>query len=957
MAAIEEVVDWATATNENLAHHPTGPQGRDARRTSISFQEMQAAIARWRDSLGGGSPLTTKGDIYTYSTIDDRLPVGTNGQLLSANAGEATGLLWVDPPAGTIGGSITDNQIAVGAATADEIEGTATLTYDATYLKMDDVAPFGLMLTNTSSGANAKKFSFDNYFGIAGIRFWNDAESSATELVTYQRSGTTATTISHQGNRFVFFPDSTDQGFDIHHNILELGNPLSGSAARISTPLTSDTLRLQAGTLNFGSHIELNGSSATNANDFRIGHGASLEIIAYDYSAGQLTLKSGGASPAVAVTIDNSQHVTFAEKVIFDASTTADPSFNVPEGVAPTTPVDGDVWVTAAGEFFAHLNGVSVDLAGGGGVGISGTPVNNQLAVWTDATTIEGEPSLTFNNANDRLTIGAGAAGAANPQLTIDAQLAGVPEIAFLQAGATKAFISYVDVDDMFAIGADNEIEFRPFNSGDWGILSTTSAKFGNYTFNTDQTVGVGQDNFVLTYDNASGEISLEAAPATTPGGSNLQLQYNDNGSFNGSSFCYFDLSGTSGQNPTLFLDASDPTTFWRNPRLRLVHDQHDVSHIEFYEELVRKADIRYESLSAGALDSLHIQNFTNAQSNSTTTGAIYLTVRTSGGSNQSKMRANQYGCEFLNGNIRLYARSSASYPDSTTTGQIYINNGDNLLYFRDGSGTEYDLTGATAPTATTVQGNDPYIGWIEDDAALDQGYWRLIADGEALIGRIYDDIETNSYDWLTVNRSGTGTGVQVDTLDFTAATDITFNALTKVEGINPEFELSETGVATDQGIWLFEAETETLYGRLRDDAASNLTDWLTVTRSGTGASMVTDKITLTATDISLDGNPSIGDGSELTIATGSITPTTGFHTVDTEADAATDDLTTIAGGTTGQILVLKSVVDTRNVVVKDGTNIALSASTDFTLENADDSITLLYTGTKWIELSRSTNV
>jgi hypothetical protein len=72
---------------------------------------------------------------------------------------------------------------------------------------------------------------------------------------------------------------------------------------------------LQAGTLNFGSHIELNGSSATNANDFRIGHGTSLEIIAYDYSAGQLTLKSGGASPAVAVTIDNSQHVIFEGNV------------------------------------------------------------------------------------------------------------------------------------------------------------------------------------------------------------------------------------------------------------------------------------------------------------------------------------------------------------------------------------------------------------------------------------------------------------------------------------------------------------------------------------------------------------------------------------------------------------------------------------------------------------------
>jgi hypothetical protein len=62
-------------------------------------------------------------------------------------------------------------------------------------------------------------------------------------------------------------------------------------------------------------------------------------------------------------------------------------------------------------------------------------------------------------------------------------------------------------------------------------------------------------------------EVYKNTGGATTPGGSNLQLQYNDNGSMNGSSFCYLDLSGASGQNPTLFLDASDPTSFWRNPR------------------------------------------------------------------------------------------------------------------------------------------------------------------------------------------------------------------------------------------------------------------------------------------------------------------------------------------------------------------------------------------------------
>lgn len=39
----------------------------------------------------------------------------------------------------------------------------------------------------------------------------------------------------------------------------------------------------------------------------------------------------------------------------------------------------------------------------------------------------------------------------------------------------------------------------------------------GNYTFDADQSVGAGQDNFVMTYDNSSGLVSLEAA---TGGGS-----------------------------------------------------------------------------------------------------------------------------------------------------------------------------------------------------------------------------------------------------------------------------------------------------------------------------------------------------------------------------------------------------------------------------------------------------
>lgn len=152
----------------------------------LYFTATGAAIFYDYIQAGAVSPLTTKGDVYTFSTSDARLGVGANNTILTADSAEATGLKWATPSSG--GGMTVIGETAASALSSLTYSGFGS--YKQLLLMWSGIkhsgsgSVFGVRFNNNSSA--------DTYAGSGILNFSGDDRFRANSLISGTGSGDVA---------------------------------------------------------------------------------------------------------------------------------------------------------------------------------------------------------------------------------------------------------------------------------------------------------------------------------------------------------------------------------------------------------------------------------------------------------------------------------------------------------------------------------------------------------------------------------------------------------------------------------------------------------------------------------------------------------------------------------------------------------------------------------------------
>ena len=262
-------MSFRSATSNVNTRLPIGSSGQHL--------TVVAGVPAWA-TASDQTPLTTKGDLFTFSTVDARLGVGTNDHRLVAASGEATGLKYVADTQNTV--IDAEGDLLVGDA-ADALQRLAigsnaqVLTVDTTVDgKIKWAAPAGggkviqAVFASTSTGASSSSSSYADTNLTATIT--PTSASNSIYVFVSQCGIIKSSANANNGLNLKLFRGATEIIF-FGRNILYTGTAiqLNGSTASIvykDSPATTSatTYKTQFASENNTATVYVNDSSATS---------------------------------------------------------------------------------------------------------------------------------------------------------------------------------------------------------------------------------------------------------------------------------------------------------------------------------------------------------------------------------------------------------------------------------------------------------------------------------------------------------------------------------------------------------------------------------------------------------------------------------------------------------------------------------------------------------------------
>jgi hypothetical protein len=131
-------IAYSSATANTSTRLPIGTTGQ--------VLAVSGGVPAWT-TTADVTPLTTKGDLFTFDTADARLGVGTNGQTLVADSTASTGLKWATPSSGALTLVSTTTFSAVSSQSFNNV-------FSSTYTN------YKVMMNFHTSGGGTTNFRF-----------------------------------------------------------------------------------------------------------------------------------------------------------------------------------------------------------------------------------------------------------------------------------------------------------------------------------------------------------------------------------------------------------------------------------------------------------------------------------------------------------------------------------------------------------------------------------------------------------------------------------------------------------------------------------------------------------------------------------------------------------------------------------------------------------------------------